>query len=261
MRALATGALLLLFAASCRRERPRPDRTEPWLASASTTPSSSAAPVAARRLGYTLAESRIEFELPARRENPRGRFRIARGELDVDLGDPERSTGRLEIELDSLELSTKAGAAETDPDAGFDERALAWLELGRAVPAERRESGRIATYTLRQLSGASERELNPDERGLRTGDFSVRGDLALHGVRAPVSALVSVLVTSAEDGTAPPAKLVIRSRRPLVVSLSTHDIRPRDSRGFPLPREQALLGDSVGREAKIEFELVFVPHS
>lgn len=256
MKRLHAGAVTILVAlAACRRESPRPARTEPWLASAAVSASSSARPAIPRRVTYTLSRSRVDFELPARRATARGRIAKLRGKLDVDLGIPRESTGWIEIDLESIELSGENGDAA---DTGFTERALAWLELGPRVPAERRDPARIATFTLRALSSASERARTSETGGIRTSDWTARGDLALHGVRAPAGTDVSLTV-SAGDGSAPPAELVIRSRRPLVVSLGTHEIRPRDGSGVLLPREGSLLGESVGREARISFELVFVP--
>jgi hypothetical protein len=37
--------------------------------------------------------------------------------------------------------------------------------------------------------------------------------------------------------------------------LGVHDIRPRDARGVLVARELALLGEKVGRDAKVSFEL------
>jgi hypothetical protein len=259
-RVYASTLFCLLAGAACQRERPKPDRTEPWLASASAAPSLRAEQNAPRRARYTLAKSRVEFELPARRSTPRGRFAVLRGELDIDLEDPSRTTGKIEVELGSIELF---GESAGEPAPEHTARALAWLELGRGVAEERRGQGRIATFTLRALQGEAEpvRRGGSEPQRLRTSDWTAVGDLALHGVRAPVEGSVSVLVSSAADGTTRPAELVIRSRRPLVIPLSTHDIRPRDDNGVSLPREVSLLGDSVGREARVSFELVFVPRS
>jgi hypothetical protein len=58
-----------------------------------------------------------------------------------------------------------------------------------------------------------------------------------------------------EPGEEAPKSLVIRSRGRLVVTLGVHDIRPRDARGVLVARELALLGENVGREAKVTFEL------
>jgi polyisoprenoid-binding protein YceI len=257
LSARAAGVLLfglaVLAVLACRREAPRPDRTEPWLAHASAPSASTSAPVA-RRVPYTLARSRVEFELPGRRGTPRGRVESVRGELDVDLGAPEQSSGKVMVDLTSLVLEGEDGAYTT--------RALAWLELGARVPAERREAGRTATFTLRSLSSPAGRPRQPDDdRTLKSADFSLKGDLALHGVRAPLSTSIRLEVASTQDGNHAPAELVIRSQKPLVVSLGTHDIRPRDESGVLLPREAALIGDTVGREIRVSFELVFVPRS
>ena len=77
--------------------------------------------------------------------------------------------------------------------------------------------------------------------------------------RVPVLADVSLSLVPGPDPAAPPVEFVIRSRRPLVVSLSTHDIRPRDEHGVPIAKDLPLFGDRVGTEAKVGFELVFVP--
>ncbi|HEY3493051.1 MAG TPA: hypothetical protein VGK73_00120, partial [Polyangiaceae bacterium] len=240
--------VLLLACAACRRETRPPDRTEPWLASASVSASSSAGPALPRRVRYALARSRVEFELPARQATPRGRLSPTRGELEVDLANPSGTTGRIELDLSSLELFESDG---TTPSPTFTARALDWLELGKRTSEERREVGRIATFSLRSLGGPADRARPPDDRGLRSGDWSVRGDLGLHGVRTPLEAAISVSVPAADDETAPPRELVIRSRRPLVISLGTHDIRPRDDSGVLLPRENSLLGDRVGREVRV----------
>jgi hypothetical protein len=86
-------------------------------------------------------------------------------------------------------------------------------------------------------------------------DATVVGELSLHGVRAPARVPVTLEIDAAAAPGEPPGRLVIRSRRPLVVSLGVHDIRPRNARGVLVARELSLLGESVGREAKVSFEL------
>ena len=55
--------LALAFAVGCHRAPKKPDRTAPWLASAS--PSGSSAPLL-RHLHYALGRGEVSFELPAR---------------------------------------------------------------------------------------------------------------------------------------------------------------------------------------------------
>lgn len=234
-------------ALACSRSEPKRDRTEPWLATAAA-PSASAG--SRGTVDYTLGRSTIEFELPSRRSTPRGRVRNARGQLSVDFTDPSKSRGRVVADLLSLEL------ADPSSDADGTAQALSWLELGAHVSADLRETGRNATFELRSLSSAATPRSAGNRPGLAHSEWVLEGNLSLHGVRAPETSEISVHL--GEPGGVPPRELVIRSRKPLVVSLSTHDIRPRDDRGSPLSREASLREDSLGREARVTFELVFV---
>ena len=103
-------ALVLTIAVGCRSKPKPPERTEPWLASASAQ--ASGAPVA-RRAAYRLGKAKFELELPARRASPRGQLTAARGNLDVDLDDLSHTTGSVSVDLGKLELFGETGG----PDA------------------------------------------------------------------------------------------------------------------------------------------------
>jgi hypothetical protein len=241
-------ALGCLAALACSRNEPKRDRTEPWLAS-SRAPSASAA--AQGTIEYTLGKSTIEFELPARRSTPRGRVRSARGQLSVDFSEPSRSRGRVVADLLSLELADPAS------DADGTARALAWLELGADVASDLRETSRNATFELRSLTPASPERAPGNRPDPRQSQWLLDGSLSLHGVRAPKTSEISVELGDASAG--PPQELVIRSRKPLIVSLSTHELRPRDTHGNVLSLEPSAREDgSTAREARVTFELVFV---
>jgi len=244
-------------AAACHRAPPKPERTAPWPASAS--PSSSTAPAALRRLHYTLARSDVSFELPAKHATPRGKLARPRGDLDVDLDDLSHTTGSIAFDLANLTLD----GADGTPDDGYTQRALEWLELGSGVAGEQRDLDRTATFALSGLdAGHLVAAPNGDRRVARReleSHWTVRGELALHGVRAPLTADVSLTLVPGVDPGGPPAELLIRSRKPLVVPLSTHDITPRNASGVAIAKDLALIGDKVGSEAKVSFELTFAP--
>jgi polyisoprenoid-binding protein YceI len=250
LRPFLAAALFAILA--CSREQKRPERTEPWPAPCAV-PSASARP-ATERARYEVEKIDITFELPAKRATPRGRLPAATGRFEVDYENPERSSGSLRIDLGLIELEGGDGEGGTT-DA--TRRALEWLELGAEIPAAEREARRFATFSLRALQDTNIGGLGR-RRGGQPPHFSatVVGDLSLHGVRAPVR--VPVSLEFGPLGAAPPQRLVIRSRRPLVVPLGVHDIRPRDARGVLVARELTLLGESVGREAKVTFELGLV---
>lgn len=252
----AVAALALGLVAGCRKQPKPADRTEPWLASAHA--SASASPLL-RRLPYRLAKSRVEFEVPGKVATPRGRFGPARGELELDLDDLSHTTGSIALDLTTVELLDGAG----EPSGENTARALDWLELGAGTPADAHASLRDVTFRVgsldagRLVTAPAEARL-PKRRELES-TWDVRGELSLHGVRAPQTAEVALTLVPGSDPAGPPAELLIRSRRPLVVVLGTHDIRPRDARGVLVAKDQAVLGDHVGREARVSFELGFVP--
>jgi hypothetical protein len=158
------------------------------------------------------------------------------------------------VDLTSLELEASADAGALDSTR----RGLEWLELGAEISEAARETNRSATFSLRGLEDADEKGLAPlrERRGAKARFVATAvGDLSLHGVRAPARVPVSLEIERPGAAGEPPARLVIRALRPLVVSLSVHDIRPRDARGVLVARELTLLGEQVGREAKIGFEL------
>jgi polyisoprenoid-binding protein YceI len=246
---------LLVFLA-CSREEKRPERTEPWPAS-SAAPSSSARPTV-RRAHYEVETAEVTFELPAKLGSPRGRFPGTIGRFDVDLENPERSSGSVRVDLGLVELD---GAGSDGGAADATRRALEWLELGSEIPAAEREPRRFATFQLRGVEGAEGKSALFRERrdGRRPRlDGTAFGELSLHGVRAPVRMPVSLEIEPATSPDAAPERLVIRSRAPLVVSLGVHDIRPRDARGVLVARELTLIGENVGRDARVTFELGLV---
>lgn len=247
---------LATLAVSCQHKAPRPERTEPWLASAKASSSASPLP---RRVRYGLAGSRVDFELPAKRATPKGKLGGATGELDVDLDDLSHTTGRVAFDLSTVELAGDDGLIDGPNTA----RALDWLELGVGIAADRRDSLRQVLFELRSLDAghvvSAPAEDRPTRRRELSSQWTVRGELSLHGVRAPESAEVTLTLVPGPDPAGPPAELLIRSRSPLVVQLGTHDIRPRERRGPSVSKDHAVLGDSVGREARVSFELKFTP--
>ncbi|HEX5099139.1 MAG TPA: hypothetical protein VFV94_06550 [Polyangiaceae bacterium] len=252
--ALVVVALVAL--AGCRNQKRPPERTEPWLASARA--SASASPLV-RRLTYRLVSSRIDFELPGKRATPKGKLSGGSGELDVDLDDLSHTTGRVAFDLTTLELTGSDGLVD-GPNTG---RALDWLELGVGTAAERRDTVRRALFEITSLDAGhlvvAPSEARATRRRELVSQWAVKGDLSLHGIRAAESAEVTLILVPAPEPSAPPAELLIRSRRPLVVGLGTHEIRPRDGRGAQVSTAQSVLVDSVGREAKVSFELKVTP--
>lgn len=249
-------ALPLWVGVACHKKPKPPERTAPWLASARG--SASASPPL-QRMTYRLTSSRIEFELPARRATPKGKFGGAEGELDVDLDDLSHTTGHVGLDLATIEMLGSEGLVDGPNTA----RALDWLELGAGVAPAKRDVWRKVTFELTSLDAGRKVQGSMDDRRVRRRElvtsWVVRGELGLHGVRAAESADVTLTLVPGPDPLGPPAELLIRSRRPLVVDLGTHDIVPREGHGVAISKDQAVLGESVGREVRVNFDLRFAP--
>ena len=247
---------LVALVVGCQKKQPQKERTEPWLASARPSASASALP---RRVPYRLAASRVDFELPTKRGTPKGKVGSGTGELDVDLDDLSHTTGKVGFDLSTLELTGTDGSS----DAPNTARALDWLELGAGIAADRRDTLRQVSFELGSLDAghvvSAPSEERPSRRRELASQWQVRGELSLHGVRAPGSADVTLTLVPGPDPAGPPAELLIRSRQPFVIVLGTHDIRPREQRGLSIAKDQGVLGDGVGREARVSFELTFTP--
>lgn len=250
MRRARVLLLVAALAAACSKREPPKPRTEPWvnpayLASGSAAPAPSRSPEQpARTEKYALdpAASRIAFSLPAKEATPRGSLRAASGELTFSPVEPARGRARLSFDLTSIEME-----GESEGGTTYTERALQWLELGSAVSAAVRERHRHAVFELASASGFDQ-PLGVASKSSGT----VRGQLDLHGFRVPME--LAVEVARGDSGA-----VTVRTRRPVTLRLSEHDIAPRGAGGELRSLELPLLGSKVGKEARLELELVFRP--
>lgn len=268
MRVRLIAIALALLASACSKPESA-ERKDPWLAA----PSTSAARAAAfsRYRADTRCEAR--FELPAREAKPTGMLRVCRGELDVDLVDLARTQGNISIDLGSVEMDGDAdGGGANDATRS----AQNWLDLGSSRPEAERERLRWATFTLTSIEELStERasegkrtkrdEPNDGDSGVKTETrnvtFTAKGNLQLHGVRVDVS-LPMTAAFHYPEAAAPdvrPDRIELTSRRPLAVSLATHDIKPRNSQGVVVSADSKLLGVTVGRDAKVSIAVSLRP--
>lgn len=225
-------ALTILFLVACR-EPPKPQRTEPWPAPLSSTATSTSKDAGPSRARYGLERGKMELDVVSGDERARGSVTKFHADIDVDWLDPTKTTGSIQVELDALEIAMPEG---TTIDAERTQRAR------EALGGASGTSAGVAVFSIRALEP------------LRQGAWLVRGDLALHGIRAPESVEIGV-TPSPNPAESPADRLVIRSLGPLVVSLSTHDIRPNRGRSPRATREASSKAREAAEEARVSFEL------
>ncbi len=242
MNKLAVLLYLTLFA--CSKKEPEKQRTEPWqnpayLSSAAASATASAASPAG---SYVLSSSSVRFALPAKEQTPRGTLTAVSGELRLGRGNFSDTKASLDIDLTSLSIDAEQDGGAHD---AFTRRALEWLGLGEQVPASERARHQKARFELTSLEQPTE--------GKTAGSWQAlaKGQLSLHGFRVPVEQPISFELS--------PDKVVVRSQRPLIVKLAEHDLGPRNAQGQLVASELGLLGTRIGREIRVEFELVYDP--
>jgi len=228
-------AIAVVFLAACR-EPPKPLRTEPWPASPASAGASASKDAGVARARYELEQGKLEIEIVSGGERARGSMTKLRADIDVDWIDPRKTTGRIEADLAALEITMADGLGV---DTERTERARA--ALGGASGTSPGGAG-LAVFSIRALEP------------LRQGSFVVRGDLALHGIRAPESVEIGV-TPSPNPAESPANRLVIRSLGPLVVSLSTHDIRPISGPSARAAGDAPAKARKPTEEASVSFEL------
>ena len=247
LKALALPALLALaLLGACKEKAPPPVRTEPWPA-----PVVSSAPPPSRLARYKVASpSSVRFELPARRATPRGSIEVLRGHASVDLGAPSRARVELLVDLGALRMDGEQDAGEID--RGSTLRAQNWLRLGPSLPEAERERRRWATVnvTLDGVPSSGAASVFRAHATITINDFRVERSFE---VRARWH------YPESDAGRREPDQIDLETVRPVELSLAEHAIEPRDALGALIAEETKLLGEEVGRTAKVSVSLRLVP--
>ncbi|MBL8721000.1 MAG: YceI family protein [Myxococcales bacterium] len=189
-------------------------------------PASDSAPLDSVRYPIAAAGT-VTVQIDAPLEKFRGRATLLSGHLDLDVRDLTRARGEIVADLDAFTTQTFGVAAD---DAKQTEHARDWLELGPAVEPKRREELRYARFVLEAVQSASAKSLAEakEEGGARAVDFTVRGQLRIHGRSAAKVVEIRVVFRGPPDA---PTELAVTTRAPLVASLIEHAVEPRDHLG------------------------------
>jgi hypothetical protein len=263
-------ALLLTVCACSKKEPAQVERTEPWLANPPD------ATTALRAKFVVTDRCEANLLLKAKEGSLRGVARVCRGELDLNLSDLSDSRGTLSVDVASIEM-------RGDGDAGRGEEqtreAQNWLDVGASRPEAERERLRWATFTITGITNPSHPNANagrrervepeaeeppslpdddadgaaPNPRERRSVTMTARGHMVLHKVRVdvevPIRATFHYRGRATDDST--PNKVQITTRRPFLVSLAAHDIKPRDAAGVFQAQGMKLMGTTVGADARV----------
>jgi hypothetical protein len=238
-------ALAVALTGACSKPVEKPRRTEPWPATPSASASASEAPASPRHFRFA-PDSTVRFSLPGKKGSVSGRFAVSGGSLELFPREPKDTRATLEVDLTTLTI-------DTEPPPGVElggtpaAVGLQWLGLGAEVPAERRAQLKLARFELTSLEGPSARDLAMRRRTGATPVVAV-GTVLLNEFRAPVR--LELLVSGGSG-----QRLTIRTARPLVIPLATHDLTARDASGITDAKARARSASWVGAAAHVELEL------
>jgi hypothetical protein len=274
-RASLASVWLVCAVCACSKNEPAPaKRTAPW--PAREQPEAAPAVHAAVTRFAIDAKTVVRFELKATKKTERGSFRVARGEIEVDLLDLSRTRGSVDVDVASA-LMEDDDAEQARANTG---RAQNWLDVGSSRPEAERDRLRWATFTLHKVEKLSSEAAHEGQlvktQGADSGNpadtddsveagatetravtFTAHGHLLLHGFRVDQTAELRALFSYAGTATpgARPERLVIQTRGPFVVSLKSHDIQPRDESGVFVAQDAKLLGREIGTQAQVHVDL------
>ncbi len=202
-------------------------------------------------------KSATHVDMVGLKEHIRGETTAASGTLDVVPGNLGQSRGEVRADLATFATHT-FGTAD---DAKQTTHARTWLEV--QVGDRVNEEMRWAVFAIRSIDALSATDLTQvpltkkGEDDVRVVTMTVHGDLLLHGHKTARDAPVE-LDAFYPAGAARPARIEVRSKEPMRVTLKDHDVRPRDPAGEALAWTTQLIS-KVAETADVTVDLGATP--
>ena len=253
-------ASIATVATGCEEKKP-PLPAPPASASAA----SSAAAPAPKGVRFGLeAGSSATLDMPAPKEHIAARVEGATGALEIVTADLAKSHGQVKLDLTTLTTSTFKDARDKEQTA----HARTWLEVADGekgkLPDDVKEKNRYAVYDIRAVENPSATDLAKvpaakDEAGggdVRKVTLTTKGELTVHGKKVDKEAeLECVFRYPAGAPADKPSGLTVTTKKPFVVTLAEHDVKPRNAAGALAKDFFHLLGTKVADTAAVTLDL------
>jgi len=249
---LLTACALVLGATGCD------DKPAAALAPTATA-LASAAPAAAgtKKLTVDKASSRVELLMEAPIEKIRGRVTGAtEGELDVDLSDLGKTTGKLIVDISGIELfqkiaNDKGDFGEEKKSDAQNKHARDWLEIGDDAPADMKKANSRVEFLVSKVDNVSERNVLKMTGPERKVTMTTTGELLLHGRKSTKTAELEAVFKFEGDK---PVSVTVKTVKPFPAGLEEHDVRPRKGFGVLAEKGFEVLGQKVAKEAQVTLD-------
>jgi len=193
-----------------------------------------------------LGANLVKIEIPAPLETTRAQIGVVRGQLSVDPADPMKTTGTIEADLSDIQSHS---FEDQDKNKTQTEHMHNWFEIGGDVTPDVREKNRWAKFVITKILKA---EAIPNTKKYAV---QAQGDFTVHGITKPKTVDLEITVDDAKKPVA------IVTKKPFVVSLKEHDVKPRDTTGKFLDGALKVVGLKLSDEAQVSLDLKPVPAS
>lgn len=253
MGVLMAGCLFLVGVTGCD-ETPAPALAPTATALGSAQP----AAAGAKKLTIDKASSLVEFTMEAPVEKIRGKVAGAtEGELNVDLSDLTKTTGKLMVDISGIELfqkvaNDKGEFGEEKKSDLQNKHARDWLEIGDDAPADKKAANSRVELLLTKVDSASAKDVTKLTGAERKVTLTITGDFLMHGRKSSKTVEIEAVFKFEGDKA---TGVAIKTVKPFSAGLAEHDVHPR--KGFGVLAEKGLeaLGQKVAKEAQVTVSL------
>ncbi len=188
----------------------------------------------------TSAPNLVKIEIPAPLETTRARLTGVRGALDVDLNDPNKTTGSIEADLSGIQSYS---FSDPDKNKTQTEHMHNWFEIGGDVTPDVRAKNQWAKFVITKIVKAE--AVEPNKKYV----IEAQGDFTVHGITKPKTVDLEVTLDDSKKS------MTLVTKKPFVVSLKEHDIKPRDTTGKFLNGALQVVGLKLSDEAQVSLDL------
>jgi polyisoprenoid-binding protein YceI len=197
-------------------------------------------PVAGRTRLQVERAGTASFLIDAPLEKIKGTSTGFAGNLDVDWKNLSATTGQISLDIDTLKTMT---FGEAGKDSTQTEHAHNWLGLGS--DAKDHTANQMARFTIRSVRAPG---LSADTRSV---EVDAEGDLWVHGITAKKTVRLKIEVMGPKDS---PSSVHVTTLEPLRVSLSEHDVKPRDVAGKFLSGALEKVGKKIDDSVQVSLD-------
>ncbi len=209
-----------------------------------------------------VALNMVRVEIPAPIETTRAQDDQVRGELKIDLENPTKTQGIVEVDLEAIKSMT---FTDQDKNNTQTEHMKNWFEIGPDVKSDLREKNRWARFVIKKIikvEPGAYQKVTPFKDEIGTGrsfKLTAEGDFTVHGITKSKTINLNLVIYEIKEGGTRYASakkvMILRTQSPLLVSLKEHDVKPRDNTGKFLSKALSVVGLKISDEAHVALDL------